>query len=899
MKFRALISSLLLMIAVASHGMTVQNTKGQDPSIKGTFGNKFLIGVALNSQQIAGRDEKSLTLIKKHFNSIVAENCMKSEVLQPKEGRYNFAEADAFVDFGMRNGMAVIGHCLIWHSQLPEWFCKDSKGKAVSPEVLKRRMKEHITTVIKRYSGRIKGWDVVNEAFLDDGSYRQSPFYEILGNEYIPLAFQYAQEADPNVELYYNDYGMDNKSKRDAVVCMVKELKKRGLRIDAIGMQGHMGMDYPSLENYEKSIKAFSATGCKVMITEWEMSALPTINTGADISVKAEYDERMNPYPNGLPESASKAWNKRMGDFFRLFLKHSDVISRVTVWGFTDRDSWKNDYPMPGRKDYPLWFDRNLQLKPFMQELVNPRKAVFKKFVYSASGMAKPKGDNLVNPILPGCYPDPTICRVGDDYYIANSSFAFFPGVPVWHSKDLKNWKQLGYALNRPSQLLLKEGLRISGGIYAPDLKYNPHNKLFYLITTDIGGLGNFFITTDDPKKGVWSDPVRLPDVGGIDPSILFDDDGKAYILNNDAPEGKPLYNGHRAIWIREFDWKNGRTVGKAKVAVNGGVDITKKPSWIEGPHLYHINGKYYLIAAEGGTGPNHSEVAFTSDSPFGPFKPCAINPILTQRGLPYNRPNKITCVGHADLVQTPKGDWKAVFLGVRPYKGGHDVMGRETFLLPVEWKDGQPVILPQGEIITYADRKVTPAKLWNSKKLADEAIFIRTPLLPFYRLVSGSLELDARSVKLNDKGQPSAIGRWVTHFEFEAETVLDFVPETTDDAAGLMIFHDDVHNVTLAKSLDKDNKPCLKLKAYSKGVEKYSFTQLLSQDESESELKIKVMGVREKKTGSVSYKFCYAAKKSKQWKDMGNSVSADLFSTQTAGGFTGTMIGVYATAGY
>ncbi len=899
MKLRNLISSLLLAAVVGSQAMAHPQAEKQEPTIKGTFGDKFSIGVALNSRQIAGKDKRALSLVQQHFNSIVADNCMKCEVIHPEEGRYNFTEADAFVDLGDRNHMEVIGHCLIWHSQLPAWFCVDGKGKPVSANVLKKRMKEHITTVVSRYRGRIKGWDVVNEAFLDDGSYRQSPFYEILGEEYIPLAFEYAHEADPDAELYYNDYGMDNKSKREAVVRLVKELKKRGLRIDAIGMQGHMGMDYPRLEKFERSIKAFASTGCKVMITEWDMSALPSINTGADISVRAEYDAQLNPYPNGLPESVSEAWNRRMNDFFHLFLKHADVISRVTVWGVTDRDSWKNDYPMPGRRDYPLWFDRKFQLKPFMREMVAPKKAVFKEFVYSAPGMAEPKGNQLVNPILPGCYPDPTICRVGDDYYMANSSFAFFPGVPIWHSKDLKHWEQLGYVLNRPSQLQLKDGLRISGGIYAPDLKYNPYNKLFYLITTDVDGIGNFFVTTDDPKKGVWSDPVALPDVRGIDPSILFDEDGKAYILNNDTPEGTPLYDGHRAIWIREFDWKNGRTVGQAKMVINGGVDITKKPVWIEGPHLYHINGKYYLMAAEGGTSINHTEVVFSSDSPFGPFKPCAVNPILSQRGLPKDRPSPVTCAGHADLVQTLEGDWKAVFLAVRPYKNGHDVMGRETFLLPVEWKNGQPVILPKGEVIASADRAIAPTHLWKSKKLADEAIFIRTPQTRFYQVASGNLELNARSIRIKDKGQPSAVGRWITHFEFEAETVMDFVPENAGDVAGLLLFHNDETNVTFGKSMNAEGKPCLILQAHSKGVEKYNFTHVLTLEEADKKLQLKVKGVRNEQTGEVTYQFCYAAAKSKEWKNVGEPVSADWLSTQTAGGFTGTLVGVYATGKY
>lgn len=900
MKSKTIIPFLLIAAIMLFNGVSGITAKENQPTIKDKYGDKFSIGVALNYRQIAGSDKRSVSLVKKHFNSIVADNCMKCDAIHPEEGKYNFEQADAFVDFGTQNNMEIIGHCLIWHSQLAPWFCVDKKGNPVSPEVLKERMKEHITTVVKRYRGRIKGWDVVNEAFLHDGSYRESPFYKILGEEYIPLAFEYAHAADPDAELYYNDYGMDSKGKRDAVVSMVKELKKRGLRIDAIGMQGHMGMDYPRLEKFERSIKAFAATGCKVMITEWDMSALPTINTGADISVRAGYDAKLNPYPDGLPDDVSEKWNGRMRDFFNLFLKHSDAISRVTVWGVTDRDSWKNDYPMPGRKDYPLWFDRKFQLKPFLRELVDPKTAVFGEFVYSAPGISKSKGDKMVNPILPGCYPDPSICRVGKDYYLVNSSFAFFPGVPIWHSTDLKNWEQLGYVLNRPSQLQLKDGLRISGGIYAPDLKYNPHNKLFYMITTDVDGGGTFYVTTDNPKKGEWSDPVFLPDVHGIDPSILFDNDGKAYILNNDSPQGAPLYNGHRAIWIREFDWKNGRTVGEQKVVVNGGVDISKKPVWIEGPHLYHINGKYYLMAAEGGTSVNHTEVVFSSDSPFGPFEPCTINPILTQKGLPGDRPNPVTCAGHADLVQTLDGDWKAVFLAVRPYKGGHDVMGRETFMLPVEWKNGQPIILPQGEVIEYADIEVPATPLWNKKGLAKEAIFVRTPQEEFYNVSSnGELELRARSIMLKDRKQPSVVGRWVTHFEFKATATMSYNPEKPGDAAGILLFHNDENNVGFIKSIDESGKQCLILEAVSKGEQKHFFSVALADDETDKELQLCVQGVRDNETGEVNYVFSYAVSGSNEWKNVGAPVSADLISTQTAGGFTGTMVGVYASGKY
>ena len=499
------------------------------------------------------------------------------------------------------------------------------------------------------------------------------------------------------------------------------------------------------------------------------------------------------------------------------------------------------------------------------------------------------------NPLLPGCYPDPSICRVENDYYLVNSSFAFYPGVPIWHSTDLKEWKRLGYVLNRPSQLTLRDGLRISGGIYAPDIQYNPHNKMFYVITTDVNGGGNFFVTTDDPKKGEWSDPIFLPEVGGIDPSILFDEDGKAYIVNNDIPVGEPQYDGHRAIWIREFDWKNNFTKGEPRLIINGGVDIRQKPVWIEGPHLYHIDGRYYLMAAEGGTGTNHSEVIFSGDTPFGPFKPCPVNPILTQRDLPDARPNPVTCTGHADLVQTPKGEWYAVFLAVRPYRDGHDVMGRETFLLPVEWKGNQPVILPEGATLTYHNRPVAPTPLWRAEGLSDEAFFIRTPQTVYYHIDrTGRLTLNARSTALGEWRQPAAIGRWVTSNTFTAQTSVDFNPTSADDFAGIILFQNDECNVRFGKSLDAEGRPCLKLAAYSLGKLQAEVAIPLSDDEADKEVWLQVEGDKQ-----VNYTFKYSFNPEADLTVAGEPVSADLLSTKTAGGFTGTMVGVYACGNY
>lgn len=347
--------------------------KEESVVLKDAFKDAFLIGTAVTANQLLGADSLGLNVIKENFNSIVAENCMKSEETQPEEGKFYFDLADRFVAFGEQNNMYTIGHTLVWHSQAPEWFFVDEKGNDVSREVLIERMRTHINTVVKRYKGSIKGWDVVNEAILDDGSFRNSKFLQIIGDDYISLAFQFAHEADPDAELYYNDYNEWHVGKRDAIIDLVKSLKEKGLRIDAVGMQGHMGMDYPTLEEYEETIEAYHKAGVKVMITEWDISALPLASrtVGANISDTVAYKKEINPYVEGLPESVQSEWEKRYIDFFKLFLEHQDKISRVTLWGVSDAVSWKNNYPVTGRTDYPLLFDRQYKPKPVVDSIIN------------------------------------------------------------------------------------------------------------------------------------------------------------------------------------------------------------------------------------------------------------------------------------------------------------------------------------------------------------------------------------------------------------------------------------------------------------------------------------------------------------------------------------------------
>lgn len=340
-------------------------------TLKSTVGKYFLIGTAVTDDAVWGRDTVSARVARDNFNSIVAENCMKGETLHPTEDTYDWTDADQTVKFGTDNGMAVIGHVLVWHSQPPKWMFTDAEGDTVSREVLIDRMYHHITTVVTHFKGKIKGWDVVNEAFNDDGTYRESPYYKIIGKDFIPLAFRFAHAADPDVELYYNDYSLAKPAKRAAVCRLVRELKAEGLRIDGVGMQSHNGTDYPDLADYEASIKAFIGEGVKVHISELDLNMLPNPKeiSGAEISQKADYEQAMDPYRKGLTKAARKTFEERYLAFFALYKKYAAGIARVTLWGTTDATSWLNDWPIQGRTNYPLLFDRQGREKPVVRKI--------------------------------------------------------------------------------------------------------------------------------------------------------------------------------------------------------------------------------------------------------------------------------------------------------------------------------------------------------------------------------------------------------------------------------------------------------------------------------------------------------------------------------------------------
>jgi endo-1,4-beta-xylanase len=343
-------------------------------SLYKTYEKLFRVGTALSDWAID--DSLTVYLTKKHFNAITAENSMKWEYIHPKPGLYEFKSSDKFVDFGERNGMYIVGHVLVWHSQTPKWVFTDNSGNKVSRDTLLKRMQDHIYTVVGRYKGRVHCWDVVNEAINDEGTIRKNLWYEIIGIDYVQKAFEFTKEADSSATLIYNDYSLSTPVKREGVVKLISELKSKGVKIDGIGMQAHYHLDFPKLSDLEESIVAFANLGCKVMITEMDINVLPRPQDyeGADVGIFFQYDSINNPYPEALPDSMQKILANRYSAFFKIFLLHSKSIDRVTLWGVQDSNSWLNEWPVRGRSNYPLLFNNDYQPKQAFWALVNLTK---------------------------------------------------------------------------------------------------------------------------------------------------------------------------------------------------------------------------------------------------------------------------------------------------------------------------------------------------------------------------------------------------------------------------------------------------------------------------------------------------------------------------------------------
>lgn len=376
------VAKLLLTACTASLGLAILLTissgaSAQTPSLKNTFKDSFLVGAALNPAQFTEEDARTAALVKAQFNAITPENVLKWERVHPEPDSYNFELPDRYVSFGEANHMFIVGHTLVWHNQVPAWVFQDENGKPADREALLKRMSDHIHTVVGRYQGRINGWDVVNEALEEDGTLRQTPWLKIIGEDYIAKAFQFAHEADPQAELYYNDYNLENEAKLKGAVELLRKLQAQGAPISGVGIQGHYHMEAPSTQQVDAAITAFGKLGLKVMVTELDVDVLPLAlqYMGADVSLSAELQPKLNPYAKGLPRLVQQALARRYAGLFGVYLKRRGTLARVTFWGVSDGDSWLNNWPVKGRTNYPLLFDRNDRPKPAFDAVIRAARA--------------------------------------------------------------------------------------------------------------------------------------------------------------------------------------------------------------------------------------------------------------------------------------------------------------------------------------------------------------------------------------------------------------------------------------------------------------------------------------------------------------------------------------------
>lgn len=494
------------------------------------------------------------------------------------------------------------------------------------------------------------------------------------------------------------------------------------------------------------------------------------------------------------------------------------------------------------------------------------------------------------NPILPGFHPDPSLCRVGDDYYMVTSSFEWFPGLPVFHSKDLVNWEQIGHVLNRPSQLQMKDGLKASWGLWAPTIRY--HNGLYYVICTATGCGGNFFVTAKKPE-GPYSEPIFIKDAPGIDPSLFFDDDGKAWYcgsINGNDKTPPRRYPAEDRIYIQQLDLATGKFIGERHI-VSSGYAINSP--YAEAPHIYKINGKYYLMIAEGGTWEDHAVSIFTADQVTGPYTPFICNPVLTHRHL--GNDIDITTIGHADWVQTQNGDWYAVMLGVRPVNG-YNMLGRETFLTPVSFQGEQPIFNPGiGRVLMedkFPNLPESPVALLPARDDFDTDSlrfcwnFLRTPFERWYELKNSRLYINLRPQKATELVNPSLIARRVEDHRFKAITSMNFKPSSVNEEAGMIIMQNDRFQYRLVLVGKGKTPQELRLILVKDGKEEI----LARVPYKINEVVLAVQG------DGLKYSFLYGTSED-QLEFLGKDVDATVCSTNVAKGFIGPFVGMYASS--
>ena len=484
----------------------------------------------------------------------------------------------------------------------------------------------------------------------------------------------------------------------------------------------------------------------------------------------------------------------------------------------------------------------------------------------------------ITNPIQKGFYPDPSICRAGDDYYMVHSTFAYAPGIPVFRSCDLKNWILIGHVLERKEQLRLA-GANISKGIYAPTIRY--HKGMFYVIATNVSGGGNFYVTAADPK-GPWSDPVFLKDAPGIDPSLYFEEDVCYYIGQRTKED--PAYYGDCEIWIQELDLMEKRLVKNPVVLFDGSM---KRTIWAEGPHLYRIGQMYYLLLAEGGTEFNHSVTVARSNSLYGPYESCPNNPILTHRHLGQTYP--VQSIGHGDLIETPAGEWFMVMLGTRPLNGCAE-LGRETFLADVIWEDGWPVVSPgMGRVpgcleLSASDNEqkvlLPSTDIEWTEPLDMRCIGLRdNPARLPVKMEDGRLHLPFLPETMEDLSVPAYIGIRLLSRTFHIQVTMETEPNGTEEA-GLLYFYNETNYVKVVIRERERRLEAVTVIRKGNEQEEWSRTEIAG-----SIHQIRLRGQDQMLIVEIDKQIT------------GQPLDIKDLCSQKAGGFTGCTVGVYASA--
>jgi xylan 1,4-beta-xylosidase len=510
---------------------------------------------------------------------------------------------------------------------------------------------------------------------------------------------------------------------------------------------------------------------------------------------------------------------------------------------------------------------------------------IFFLYLITAVSFGQAAPENYKNPILSGFYPDPSICRVGDDYYMVNSSFEWFPGMPIHHSKDMVNWELIGYGISRPHQVELPKGLKDSRGIYAVTIRH--HDGLFYLITTCVNCNNNFYVTATNPA-GPWSDPVWLGS-RGIDPSLFWDEDGKCYYTGHANITGVNDWPEKNGAWIQELDTKQGKLIGEPKQITHG---HAKNARWTEGPHIYKKDGKYLLLVAEGGTGFQHSVTMHHSDSVWGPYIPYHSNPVMSHRQLGQDFP--IHSVGHADLIQTQNNEWWSVMLGKRKNEN-FSLLARETFLTPVKFENEEgypiPVFNPGvGHLLMEQKRpnlpwtpfkKVAARDEFDTNDLALEWNFLRTPYTKWYTVEKGVLKINVRPEIMDSLVNPSLIVRRIQHHKFEASTHLLFDAKNANEQAGITVYRNSTNHIQLVKE-----KNDLVLIATKKGKRQ----EMARVPFKGKEVFLKIEG------DNIHSTFSYGTAES-NYKTIGGVQDLTIVSDEVAGGFSGPYVGMYATS--